>query len=119
MHGAYLAFGWGIIAFGRLHVAATTRLYESLTQAALWFASAGLLIILSGALNLVNRAHGRRAPSLRRLAVGTNLALTAFAVLSAAVGHATLAEWVIVGGLFGGVCVLSIVPAALTRGGAA
>ncbi len=119
MHRAYLAFGWGMIAFGLLHVSATGRYFAGLTQSALWFASAGLLAVLAGAVNLVNRSCGRAAPGVRRLTVATNLGLTVFAILTGAVGHATVAEFVVVGVLFGGACVLSGVRAAYAGHGAA
>ena len=119
MHGAYRAFGWGMIAFGLLHVAATGRYFGALTQDALWFASAGLLIVLTGALNLVNRAYGRTTPGLRRLTVATNFGVTAFGILTGAVGHASVVEFVVVGALFGGACLLSSVPGAYAGHGAA
>ncbi len=42
-----------IIALGILHVLVTFRDYDSFTVRALWFASAGVAIILAGFLNII------------------------------------------------------------------
>ncbi len=42
-----------IIALGLLHVLATFHDYDSFTLRALWFASAGIAIILAGFLNII------------------------------------------------------------------
>jgi hypothetical protein len=112
MHRLYGGVGMGIIALGILHVAAATRIYPSLTQAALWFASGGLLMALTGAVNLLNRRYGSTAPGLRRVCVATNLAMTAFALCTGLVGGAATTELIVVVGLFAGASVM----ASLSRG---
>lgn len=52
MNRLYAALAWSAIGLGVLHIAATPRYSTELTQAALWFVSGGLLMILTGVLNL-------------------------------------------------------------------
>jgi len=69
----------GIIALGAIHIAATPRFFAHLTSGAVWFASGGLAIILTGALNLLRRAYGEMASGLRLVCVVTNVVMTGFA----------------------------------------
>jgi len=110
---AYAGFSWGMVLLGIVHMAATTRFFDSLTQSALWFASAGIAIVLAGALNLLNRRYGEAAPGLRRVCVGANLVMTAFGLAAGLVGRATAGELVIVVGLTGGAAALSTLRASL------
>ena len=110
MHRLYATFGWGIIALGLLHVLSAPR---SLTPATLWFASGGLAMILTGLLNLLNRSYGSQAVGLRRVCIGLNGIMVAFALLSGFVNRATASQFVIVLGLFGGAGALSVLRRAL------
>ncbi len=104
------------MALGVIHIAATPKFFAHLTGAALWFASGGLLIILTGALNLLNRAYGKSAFGLRVVCVLTNIVMISFALLEGYVSRASVVQFVIVIGLLGSVTVLSFLPAAqLTR----
>jgi len=58
---ADLICSWGIVALGALHMVATAHLFMTLTQSALWFLSGGLVMVLTGALNFLNRAYGGSA----------------------------------------------------------
>jgi len=53
MRRTYFVLAVGTIALGLIHVAATFRFFPHLTSGAVWFASGGLAIILTGALNLL------------------------------------------------------------------
>jgi hypothetical protein len=112
MHRVYLVMGLGIIALGAVHIAATPRYFPHLTSAAVWFASGGLAMILTGALNLLRRAYGDVAPGLRRVCVAANMVMTGFALLAGYAGRASVAEFALVLGLIGGATVLSAIPAA-------
>mgnify|MGYP001194367245 FL=1 len=112
IHRLYAALSWSAIGLGILHIAATPRYAPQLTQAALWFASGGLVMILSGVLNLLNRTYGRSATGLRWASFGTSAVMTAFAGLAGVLGHATIFELVVVLGIFGGCTLCSLVPAA-------
>ena len=104
----YAALSWGAIALGLLHTAATTRLANPLTQAAMWFASAGLLMMLVGLVNLLNRRYGTGAPGLRRVTIGANVVIIVFAVVTGLLGATPSAlDWVIMLGIFGGMLALS------------
>ena len=107
MRRAYLAFSWGLVALGVLHMAAGISRYEALTQSALWFLSGGVAIVLTGALNLLNRAYGRSAPGVRWVSVGANIVQSIFAAAAGIVGHARTVELVIIVGLLIGTTVLS------------
>jgi len=107
---AYLACSWGIVALGVLHMAATARLFTALTQSALWFLSGGLAMVLTGAINLLNRAYGGSAPGLQWVCRAANVALAVFAVTAGLVGRAGAVETIVVVGLMAGTAVLSLLP---------
>ena len=112
MHRAYLVVSVGIIVLGLVHIAATPRFFPALTSTAVWFASGGLAIILTGALNLLRRGYGAVAPGLRLVCVAANVVMTAFAILAGYAGRASTLEFVLVLGLMGGATLLSLIPAA-------
>ena len=56
MRLAYLLFACGIVALGVVHMAATFRSFDAPSSAALWFFSGGIAMVLTGVLNLLNRA---------------------------------------------------------------
>jgi hypothetical protein len=95
----YLALSCGIVALGLLHMAATTQLFTALTQSALWFFSGGLAMVLTGALNLLNRSYGGAAPGLHWVCVTANAVITVFALTAGFVGHASAVEVLVVVGL--------------------
>jgi hypothetical protein len=70
-----------IIALGVLHVLVTFHDYDSFSLRALWFASAGVAIILAGFLNLILLRDVGKDKLVKLLAVFTNLF---FALLFAA-----------------------------------
>ena len=65
MRGAYGLLPWGLIALGVLHMAATWRFFTTVTPSALWFFDGGIMLVFTGTLNLVNRAHGAVTPHQR------------------------------------------------------
>jgi hypothetical protein len=103
----YAFESWALIVLGAVHVGATFRIYGAFTAQALWFMSAGLLSVLVGALNLLNRTYGRNAPGLRRVCIAANIAVTAFAVASGIFGRASLGAWILVLGIVVPLTVLS------------
>lgn len=107
MRRTYGILPWGIIALGVLHMAATWRVSSTLTASALWFSSAGIVAVLTGSLNLLNRAYGADAQGLRWFCRGTNVFMLCFTALSGVVTNASALELAIVIGLFGGVTILS------------
>lgn len=112
MRHAYLVLSLGIIALGAAHIAATPRYFPELTASAVWFASGGLAIILTGALNLLRRAYGAGAFGLRVVCVASNVVMTAFALVAGYASGASAPELAIVVGLLGAETVLSLLPAA-------
>jgi len=106
----YLALACGIIALGLVHMAATTRFFAALTQSALWFLSGGLVMVLTGALNLLNRSYGGVAPGLRWVSVAANVVMTTFALTAGLVGRASVVELLVIVGLLAGATVLSALP---------
>jgi hypothetical protein len=115
MRRVYFALSLGIVALGAVHIAATWRYFTQLTSAAVWFASGGLAIILTGALNVLRQAYGEAAPGLRRACVAANAAMTGFALLAGYAGRASVAEFVLVLVLLGGATACSAIPAAQRR----
>jgi hypothetical protein len=63
--------GWVLVAMGIFHLSLTPR---PLTVAALWFLSAGLFVIMLGAVNLLRIRYAQVAPGLRRVSLAANLA---------------------------------------------
>ena len=112
MRLAYFTVSLAIIAFGAIHITATPWIFPHLTNAAIWFASGGIAIILTGALNLLRRTYGGVAPGVKFVCVGANLVMTGFSVLAGYVSRASVAQIVVVLGLLGGATLLSLVPAA-------
>jgi hypothetical protein len=108
---AYAALAWLAIGLGTVHVSFTPAYSAELTQASLWFASGGLLMIVTGALNLLNRRYGIAAPGLRRVAIATNVVMTGFAVAQAVVMRPGAILVAVVVGLFAGLTACSLLPA--------
>ena len=112
MRHVYLVLSIGIISLGVIHTAATPKLFSHLTSAALWFASGGLVLMLTGSLNLLRRAYGALAYGLTLVCVITNILMTGFALLQGYVTSASALQFVLVVGLMASTTVLSILPAA-------
>lgn len=113
IHRVYAALSWLAIGLGVVHLVATPRYSAQFTQAVLWFASGGLIMVLTGTVNLLNRAYGRAAAGLRRVSVAMNFVMTAFGVLMGIAGHPTLFQFAIVVGIFGGLAICSLLRPAL------
>lgn len=62
-----------MIALGSLHVMFTFKDYDEFSLRALWFASAGIAIILAGFLNIILMRDAGKDQLTRWLAVGTNI----------------------------------------------
>jgi hypothetical protein len=112
MRTLYRLLSAGQVALGVIHVSATAVLFKTLSPNAVWFASAGFAIALTGALNLLRQAYGAAAPGVRRVAWTANATLAAFSILSGVVMGASPAGWAVVAILSGGPAVLSTVPSA-------
>jgi len=112
----YSVLGWGIVALGVVHMTATFSLFASLTGAAVWFFTGGLAMVLTGGLNLLNRAYGAAAPGLRWFCVSTNVTMTALAFVSGRVSHAPLGQLMFVVGWFAATGAVSVLRAPVRVG---
>jgi hypothetical protein len=112
MRRAHLVLSLGIIALGIVHIAATPHYFTHLSSGAVGFASGGLAMILTGALNLLQRAYGALAPGLRVVCVAANVTMIAFALLAGYTAKASVAEFALVVVLIGGATLLSLSPTA-------
>ena len=56
MRRLYLVLALLVILLGLFHIVSTARFFDEFSSRAVWFASGGLLLILTGVLNLLNRA---------------------------------------------------------------
>lgn len=108
MRTVYLVAACLIVALGLVHIAATFLLFDGLTARAIWFASGGLAIVLTGTLNLLNRTYGAAAPGLRWATVGANAVMTGFALLSGIADAASAAQIVFIAGLMAAATLLSM-----------
>ena len=107
MRRAYRILPWGIILLGAVHMVATPSRFETFNASALWFLSGGIVLLLTGSLNLLNRVYGASAPGLLWVCRTTNVGMLAFCGVGGVVTHATPAELVAVTGLMGAMTVLS------------
>ena len=107
MRRAYQLSGWGLVLLGTVHMATTFRAFDALSGAAVWFFGSGVAMALTGVLNLLNDAYGGVANGIRWTCVGTNVAMTAFAVAAGVASRAPVGQFVIVLGLVAGAAVLS------------
>lgn len=112
MRRIYLVLAVLVILLGLVHLASTPRLFDALNSRALWFASGGLLLILTGVLNLLNRTYGAAAEGLRWATVGTNAMMTGFAVIAGTVGAASGAQLIVIVGLMAATTFVSWLPTA-------
>lgn len=110
MNRIYKTLPWGIIVLGALHMAATFKIYDAMTPAALWFFNGGIVLVVAGVLNFVNYRYGAEARGLRWFCRALNLVLLAFSVVSGIVDGASVASLIVVLGLLGGITVLSFLP---------
>ena len=108
----YRLVGGAEVALGAIHAAATAVLYDGLSTRALWFASGGVMIALTGALNLLRQAYGESAPGVRRVAIAANAIALAFAALSGVASRASPAAWAMVAILCGAPAVLCLTSSA-------
>ena len=72
----YLVVGWSLVSIGVIQMMFSPFRFRSFDEAALWFATAGLAITLTGALNILNLGRQRADRGLRRVCVAANLAIT-------------------------------------------
>ena len=112
---AYLLFACGIVALGVVHMVATFLSFDTASSEALWFFSGGIAMVLTGVLNLLNRAYGGVAPGVRVASVGANVAMTVFAVVAGLIGRASPGSFAIIVGLVGGTTVLSLIRRSSSR----
>ena len=116
MRTLYLVLAVLIILLGVVHVSATFMLFDALTGRAVWFASGGVAIVLTGLINLLNRAYGAAARGVRWTAIGANAAMTVFAVLAGRAGAASGAQLVLIVGLMAAATLVSIRPPRVSGG---
>src|SRR5437016_13611996 len=115
MRHAYFVLSLAIIALGAIHIAVTPRFFAHLTGAAVWFASGGLAIILTGALNLLRRAYGEIALGLRWVCAIAKIVIMSFALLAGYASHASAVQFILFLGMLGGATMCSLLPAAQKR----
>jgi len=72
----YLALGWALVSLGSIQMLFTPLRFGSFDENALWFATSGGAIILTGALNLLNLVRRADARVIRRLCLAANVWIT-------------------------------------------
>ena len=110
MRRLYLVLAVLIILLGLVHIAATFGIFDALNSRAIWFASGGVAIVLTGVLNLLNRAYGAAAPGLRWSTVGATAVMTVFAALAGIAGAASGVQLVVIVGLMAAATLVSALP---------
>ncbi len=71
---------WLVLVLGCIHCAFTHAAYPKFSLGLLWFVSAGMLMILLAAVNLLRIRYAAVAPGLRVICIISNLVLLAWAV---------------------------------------
>lgn len=87
---------WLVLVLGAFHCAVTPKAYPGFTLAALWFVSAGLLMILLAAVNLLRIRYAAVAPGVRAVCIAANVVLLIWAAGFAVVLPVTKKPQVIV-----------------------
>lgn len=106
----YLILALLIVLLGLFHGASTFRFFDALDSSAVWFAGAGLAMVLTGILNLLNRAYGATAPGLRWAAIFANVAMTVFAALAGYAGSVSRTDFVMIVALMASTALVSLLP---------
>lgn len=117
MRRLYLALSLALLALGVLHTVVALRRLWPLTASGVWFLAGGTAILLTAALNLLNRAYGGAAPGIRATTVAANLVMFVSSILGGIATHATAVQLVLVLTVTGGLSVLSLFEASLVRSG--
>lgn len=112
MRRLYLVLAILIVLLGLFHVASTPRFFDELSNRAIWFVGGGLAMILTGILNLLNRAYGDIAPGVRWVSISANATMTAFSATAGYVGGASIVELAVIVGLLGAATLVSALPPA-------
>ncbi len=71
---------WLVLVLGAIHCAFTRKAYPQLNLAALWFVSAGMLMILLAAVNLLRIRYAAVAPGLRVLCIAADFVVFLWAL---------------------------------------
>ena len=72
----YLVLGWALVSVGVIQAMVTPIRFKPVDEAGLWFATAGMAIALTGAVNLLNLGRYLQDIGLRRVCLVANLATT-------------------------------------------
>ena len=73
----YLVLCWALVSVGVIQTIFTVLKFKQFDEAALWFATAGMAITLTGALNLLNLGRYLKDAGVRRVCLVANVAITA------------------------------------------
>jgi glucose uptake protein GlcU len=104
----YLILTLGLLTLGAVHTLVALQRLWPLSAYGVWFLSGGITMLLTAALNFLNRAYGRTAaPGIRPTAVGANLLMFSSSILGGLATHATRLQLVVVLALTGGLTLLS------------
>ena len=114
MRRVYLILALLVVLLGLFHTASTPRFFDELSSRAIWFASGGLLLILAGILNLLNRSYGANAHGVRWATIATNMIMTVFAALAGTAGAASGAQLAAIVGLMAATTLVSMLPRAVS-----
>ena len=115
MRRLYLALSLALLALGVLHTVVALRRLWPLAASGVWFLAGGTAILLTAALNLLNRAYGRAAHGIRATTAAANLVMFVSSVLGGIATHAKPVQLVLVLTVTGGLFVLSLFEASLMR----
>ena len=114
MKRLYLVLALALLALGAVHTLVALRRLWPLSAPGVWFLTGGTVMLLTAALNLLNRSYGRTAaPGFRPTTVGANLVMLFSSILGGLATHATPLQFVLVLSVTGGLSLLSFFRRAL------
>ena len=114
MKRLYLFLALTLLTLGAVHTVVALRRLWPLSPSGVWFLSGGTAMLLTAALNLLNRSYGRTAGiGMRFTTVGANLVMLVSCILGGIATNATPLQFVLVLGVTGGLSLLSLFKQAL------
>ncbi len=114
MRRLYLILALALLALGAVHTVVALRRLWPLSPAGVWFFSGGTVMLVTAALNLLNRSYGRVAGiGMRLTTVGANVVMLLSAILGGVATRATPLQFVLVLAITSGLSLLSLSKRAL------
>lgn len=109
MKRLYLVLALALLALGAVHTIVALGRLSPLSPSRVWFLCGGTVMLVTGALNVLNRSYGRTAGmGMRLTTVAANLVMLSSSILGGIATHATPLQFCLVVAVTGGLSLLSL-----------